>query len=57
MADYLDQFSSAEIAADFTLRDLERFLKAQGSKLVDFGLPQRQEQSSLLQLERSNCSR
>ena len=40
MADYLDQFSSAEIAADSALRDLERFLKAQGSRLVDFGLPQ-----------------
>jgi len=56
MADYLDEFSSAEIAVDFTLRDLERFLKAQGSKLVDFGLPQPQDQSSLLQLERSTCS-
>jgi len=54
MADYLDEFSRAEIAADFTLRDLERFLKAQDSKLVDFGLPQPQDQSSLLQLERSN---
>jgi len=30
MADYLDEFSSAEMAADFTLRDLDRFLKAQG---------------------------
>jgi len=40
MADYLDQFSSGEIAANFTLRDLERFLEPQGSKLGDFGLPQ-----------------
>jgi len=39
MADYHDEFSSAQIAANFTLPDLERFLKAQGSKLVDLGLP------------------
>jgi len=56
MADYLDQFSSAKIAADFTLRDLERFLKAQGSKLDDFDLPQPRNQYSLLQLVRSNCA-
>jgi len=56
MADYRDQFSSPEIAADFTLRDLARFLKAQGSKLGDLGLPQPQDQSSLLQLVRSNCA-
>jgi len=56
MADYLDQFSSAEIAADYTLGDRERFLKGQGSKLGDFDLPQPQEQSSLLQLVRTNCA-
>ena len=57
MADYLDQFSSAEIAADSALRDLERFLKAQGSRLVDFGLPQPEQQSSVLQLEQAHDAR
>ncbi|RPA91335.1 hypothetical protein L873DRAFT_1848340 [Choiromyces venosus 120613-1] len=57
MADYLDQFSSAELATDLALHDLERYLNTQSSKLADFGLPQPEQQSSLLQLEQASCSR
>ncbi|RPB02902.1 hypothetical protein L873DRAFT_1841541 [Choiromyces venosus 120613-1] len=57
IADYLDQFGSAELATDLALRDLERYLNTQSSKLADFGLPQPEQQSSLLQLEQASCSR
>ena len=51
MADYLDQYNSAELATDLALRDLDRYLRTQGSRLADFGLPQPDRQTSLLQLE------
>jgi len=56
MADYLDQYSSADLATDSSLRDLERYLNTQGSRLADFGLPQPDGQSSLLQLEQASCT-
>ncbi|CUS06638.1 unnamed protein product [Tuber aestivum] len=56
MADYLDQFRSAELTTDFALSDLERYLNSQGSKLADFGLPQPEQHTSLLQLEQASSS-
>ena len=55
MADYLDQYTSAEVATNLALHDLARYLSTQGSRLADFGLPQADEQSSLLQLEQASC--
>jgi len=56
MADYLDQYTSAEVATNLALHDLARYLSTQGSRLADFGLPQPDEQSSLLQLEQASCA-
>ena len=56
MADYLDQYSSADLATESSLRDLGRYLNTQGSRLADFGLPQPDGQSSLLQLEQASCT-
>ena len=50
-ADYLDTYQSPQVATDYCLSDLSRFLRAQGARLVDFGLPGPQLQSSEALLE------
>jgi len=56
MADYLDEYNSAQVATDLALRDLERYLSTQDSRLANFGLPQPDRHPSLLQLEQASCS-